>query len=86
MANVAAPFGSSCDSLQSMARKATSKSKLTDAERHKRFVEMALEVEASDEPDAFDKAFDRQAKGHNFSTACKKVLIGSNVGLFNGIK
>lgn len=34
-----------------------SKSKLTDAERHKRFVETAKKVEVSDEPKAFDKAF-----------------------------
>jgi hypothetical protein len=33
------------------------KPKLTDADRHKRFVEMAREVEASDDPKAFDKAF-----------------------------
>jgi hypothetical protein len=31
--------------------------KLTDAERHKRFVAMAREVEASDSPKAFDRAF-----------------------------
>lgn len=31
--------------------------KLTDAERHERFKEMAREVEASDDPKAFDKAF-----------------------------
>jgi hypothetical protein len=31
--------------------------KLTDAERHKRFVKMAREVEASEDPQAFDKAF-----------------------------
>jgi hypothetical protein len=40
-----------------MPRKATSKPKLTDAERHKRFVEMAREVEASDKAEDFDKAF-----------------------------
>jgi hypothetical protein len=34
-----------------------SKRKLTDAERHKRFVDMGREVEASDDPKAFDKAF-----------------------------
>jgi hypothetical protein len=34
-----------------------SKPKLTDAERHKRFVAMALEVEASDDPKDFDEAF-----------------------------
>jgi hypothetical protein len=30
---------------------------LTDAERHKRFLEMARQVGASDDPKAFDKAF-----------------------------
>jgi hypothetical protein len=33
------------------------KPKLTDAERHKRFVAMAREVGASDDPMAFDRAF-----------------------------
>jgi len=37
--------------------KTKAKPKLTDAERHKRFVEMAREVEASDDPKAFDQAF-----------------------------
>jgi hypothetical protein len=32
---------------------------MTDAERHKRFVEMARQVGASDDPKAFDKAFDK---------------------------
>ncbi len=41
-----------------MNRKAAKpKPKLTDAERHKRFVEMAREVEASDDPKEFDRAF-----------------------------
>jgi hypothetical protein len=31
--------------------------KLTDPERHKRFVETAIKVEASGEPEAFDRAF-----------------------------
>lgn len=35
------------------------KPKLTDAERHKRFLDMAKEVEGSDDPKAFDKAFKR---------------------------
>jgi hypothetical protein len=35
--------------------------KLTDAERHKRFVEMAREVGASDDPKDFDKAFKKVA-------------------------
>jgi len=33
--------------------------KLTDAERHARFVEMAHEVGVDEDPDAFDRAFDR---------------------------
>jgi len=31
--------------------------KLTDAERHARFKEMAREVEASDDPEDFERAF-----------------------------
>jgi len=38
------------------------KPKLTDAERHKRFVEMAKEVGASEDPKDFDKAFEKLAK------------------------
>jgi hypothetical protein len=37
--------------------KQKSKPKLTDAQRHKRFVEMAREVEASESPKAFDRVF-----------------------------
>jgi hypothetical protein len=40
-----------------MTRKSASKPKLTDAERHKRFVEMAKQVGASDDPKDFEKAF-----------------------------
>lgn len=42
-----------------MARKipAERKPKLTDAERHKRFVDMAREVEADESTKAFDRAF-----------------------------
>lgn len=42
-----------------MPSKKAPKPKLTDAERHKRFVEMAREVGASESPKAFDKAFKR---------------------------
>jgi hypothetical protein len=35
------------------------KPKLTDAECHKRFVEMAREVQASEDPKDFEKAFDK---------------------------
>jgi hypothetical protein len=40
-----------------MAPKSAAKPKLTDAERHKRFVEMAHKVEASSKPGDFEKAF-----------------------------
>jgi hypothetical protein len=39
-----------------MGAKSPVKPKLTDAERHKRFVEVARKVEASDDPEDFDKA------------------------------
>lgn len=42
-----------------MSHKAKPKPKLTDAERHKRFLETAREVGASDNPKDFDKAFMR---------------------------
>ena len=42
--------------------KAPRKPKLTDAERHKRFVEMAKEVGASESPEDFDKVFDALMK------------------------
>jgi hypothetical protein len=46
-----------------MATKSKSKkTKLTDADRHKRFVDMAKEVGASDNPKDFDKAFKRVTK------------------------
>jgi hypothetical protein len=35
------------------------KPKLTDTERHSRFVEMAHEVEADESPGAFDRAFNK---------------------------
>lgn len=37
------------------------KQKLTDAERHKRFVEMARQVGASENPKDFDRAFKKVA-------------------------
>lgn len=40
-----------------MPRKQERKPKLTDAERHARFVEKACKVEASEDPKDFDKAF-----------------------------
>lgn len=41
---------------------APTKHKLTDAERHKRFVETAKEVGASEKPEDFDKAFKKVTK------------------------
>jgi hypothetical protein len=42
-----------------MTKKPDGKPKLTDAERHKRFVETAREVGASEKPEDFDKAFEK---------------------------
>jgi hypothetical protein len=42
---------------RAMPRKSAPKPKPTDAERHKRFIEMAKEVGASDKPQDFDAAF-----------------------------
>ena len=47
---------------KSAAKKRVEKPKLTDAERHKRFVEMAREVGASDDPKDFEAAFKRVSK------------------------
>jgi hypothetical protein len=44
-----------------MATKQIRKPKLTDAERHARFVEMARMVGASDNPKDFEKAFKKVA-------------------------
>ena len=42
-----------------MPQKSSKKPKLTDEERHERFKEMAREVEASDDTEVFDKAFEK---------------------------
>ena len=42
-----------------MAEKKKVKPKLTDAERHKRFVETAKEVGASEDQKDFEKAFEK---------------------------
>lgn len=49
-------------------KKKPAKPKLTDIERHKRFVEMAREVEASESPKAFDRAF-KQVTRHSLKRA-----------------
>jgi hypothetical protein len=49
-----------------MAKKSSkpelSASKLSDAERHKRFVDMAKEVGGSEKPEDFDNAFKKVSK------------------------
>jgi hypothetical protein len=44
-----------------MTTRSVKKPSLTDAERHKRFVDMAREVGASDDAKAFDKALKKFA-------------------------
>jgi hypothetical protein len=48
--------------LSGMAQNPKRKPKLTDAERHKRFLETAREVDASDDPKDFDRAFKKIIK------------------------
>lgn len=51
-----------------MADKPPKKPKLTDAERHERFVKVAREADASEDPEDFEKAFKRvtsKATGHS---------------------
>ena len=48
--------------LRAMPHQPPRKPKLTDAERHRRFVETAKKVEASENIDDFDRAFDRIVK------------------------
>jgi len=38
--------------------------KLTDTERHKRFLETARDVDASEDPKEFDRAFDKVISHH----------------------
>jgi hypothetical protein len=45
--------------MRGMTQKPKRLPKLTDAERHKRFLETAREVEASENPKDFDLAFDK---------------------------
>ena len=49
------------DGTMTLAKESKSKPKLSDAERHKRFVDMAKEVEASEEQKDFDQAFTQVA-------------------------
>jgi hypothetical protein len=54
-----------------MTAKPKRKPKLTDAERHKRFIEMAREVKASEKPEDFDRAFTQVISG---APSAAKVL------------
>jgi len=45
-----------------MTKKTGAAPKLTDAERHARFVETARALEVDESPEAFDRAFERVTK------------------------
>ena len=47
------------------APKPSRKPKLTDAERHRRFVELAKKVGASEDITDFDRAFEMVVRGHH---------------------
>jgi hypothetical protein len=53
---------------ETLRLKHQSKQKLTDAERHKRFVETAKKVEAYDDENRFDQAFMNVASSKKNST------------------
>jgi hypothetical protein len=55
-----------------MTRKSLAKPKLTDAERHHRFVAMAQQVGASDDVKDFEKAFQKAFKNAFEKMACRK--------------
>jgi hypothetical protein len=55
-------FSETARGAQLMPRKSAAKPKLTDAERHKRFVAMAREVGASDKAEDFERAFSTVAR------------------------
>jgi hypothetical protein len=55
-----------------MATKTARKPKLTDAERHKRFVEMAKQVGASDNPRDFERAFNTVSRSKSKTKATRK--------------
>jgi hypothetical protein len=54
------------------------KPKLTDAERHKRFVETATKVEASDDPGNFERAFKAVVKSSSPATRRTESKTGSH--------
>jgi hypothetical protein len=58
-----------------MPRKFPPKPKLTDAERHKRFVAMAKEVGASEDPKDFEQAFEKVVKKPPMQDASQKSRL-----------
>jgi hypothetical protein len=54
-----------------MTRKSLAKPKLTDAERHNRFLAIAQQVGASDDAKDFDKAFQKAFKNAFDKIACR---------------
>ena len=52
--------------------------KLTDAERHKRFVDMAKEVEASEDPKDFERAFEKVASRKGVDVKRKVAVAHSD--------
>ena len=50
---------------RAVPKKSEPKPRLTDAERHKRFLEVARKVEASENPEDFEKAFKKVALPKN---------------------
>jgi hypothetical protein len=58
-----------------MANKSQKRPKLTDAERLKRFSEMAEKVRASDRPEDFDVAFEKVVLPGRKKTADSKKRI-----------
>ena len=65
-----------------MSRNATSKQlpKLTDAERHKRFLETAREVEASEDPKDFEEAFDNVVSPKRSSKVSRQSCLPNKEG------
>jgi hypothetical protein len=55
-----------------MTRKSLAKPKLTDAQRHNRFLAIAQQVGASDDVKDFDKAFRKAFKNAFDKIACRK--------------
>jgi hypothetical protein len=55
-----------------MPRK-SAKPKLTDAERHKRFVEMAKQIGASNDPKDFERAFNMVSRSKSKTKTTRKA-------------